>query len=333
LHGCGSTELLITNCLYLVKPSLALSTSWNSFRHADGYAMLREIADLGFSHAELSHGIRVLLVPGILRAVEEGVIKISSVHNFCPLPTGYTQSAPNLYEPSVSEHREQVQWLRHTKRSIDFAAQVKAKVCVLHLGSVRFWLFPPSMKLKSFLRNNVDVSAPNDLKYRILLRKMCVRLREKMPDAWRQVFTSLGRINNYALERRVALGCENREKFEELPVDDDFPAMFETLGPGSAYGYWHDTGHAEIKRAMGMVNHHDLIARNASKLLGFHLHDVDPRGKDHQAIGSGGIDFTMISSFWQPHHLLTLELSPRLTLEEVMSSKTKIEALIDKRFG
>ena len=31
--------------------------------------MLKEIADLGFEWVELSHGIRITLVPGVLRAV------------------------------------------------------------------------------------------------------------------------------------------------------------------------------------------------------------------------------------------------------------------------
>src|SRR5579871_2667104 len=98
-----------------LKPILALSTSWCSNRHMDGYAMLKEIADLGFEYAELSHGIRIVLVPGILRAVEEGVIKIGSTHNFCPLPTGIVQAMPNLFEPSAPDRREHEQWLRHTK--------------------------------------------------------------------------------------------------------------------------------------------------------------------------------------------------------------------------
>ena len=50
--------------------------------------MLREIRDLGFEYAELSHGIRISLMPGILDAVDAGEIKISTLHNFCPLPVG-----------------------------------------------------------------------------------------------------------------------------------------------------------------------------------------------------------------------------------------------------
>src|ERR1044072_2084012 len=131
--------------------TLALSTSWCSSRHNDGYAMLREIAALGYEFAELSHGIRITLVPGILRAVEEGVIKVASTHNFCPLPTGVVQAAPNLFEPSVSEHREHDQWLRHTKRSIDFASQLKAPAVVCHLGSVQFFWFNPAHALRKYL--------------------------------------------------------------------------------------------------------------------------------------------------------------------------------------
>ena len=71
--------------------------------------MVREMVDLGFEWIELSHGIRITLVPGILKAVSDGIIKISSCHNFCPLPTGIVQAMPNLFEPSAIESREHEQ--------------------------------------------------------------------------------------------------------------------------------------------------------------------------------------------------------------------------------
>ncbi len=54
-------------------PALSISTCWNSARHSDGYAMVGEILDLGFDRIELSHGTRLTLVAGIVRAVEEGL--------------------------------------------------------------------------------------------------------------------------------------------------------------------------------------------------------------------------------------------------------------------
>jgi sugar phosphate isomerase/epimerase len=294
--------------------------------------MLREIADLGFTHAELSHGIRIVLVPGILRAMEENFIKISSTHNFCPLPAGVTQAAPNLFEPSLAEQREHDQWLRHTKRSIDFAAQVGSGVLVLHLGSVKFWFFSPARKLHAYVAAHAGTDLKQDARYQLLLRKACAKLRDRMGPYWKQVHDSLGKIHAYAKERGVRLGCENREKFEELPVDDDFKALFEAH-PEPVLGYWHDTGHAHIKEGLGLINHRGQLEQNAERLIGFHLHDVSAAGKDHQAVGSGAVDFEMISEFWRPEQRLTLEFSPRVTVEEVVDSKLRIEALLTRRFG
>ncbi len=295
--------------------------------------MLREIADLGFEYAELSHGIRIVLLPGVIRAVEEGVIKISSTHNFCPLPTGIAQAAPNLFEPSVKDHREHEQWLRHTKRSLDFAVQVNARVMVLHLGSVKFLWFNPARKLKTFIRQNPTATVPADKAYLAVLKKACEKLRLRMGPYWQQVQASLEEIRAYASIRGIHLGCENREKFEELPLDDDFEALFTSLPQPHTAGYWHDTGHADIKQSMGMIDHRLHLTKNASRLLGFHLHDVTPDGRDHQPIGAGRIDFNMISSFWRPEHLLTLELSPRVKIEDVVLSKQRVEELMTARFG
>jgi hypothetical protein len=84
----------------------SVSTCWNSHRHTDGRAMLQEIRDMGFEYAELSHGIRISLLPGILEAVDAGEIKISTLHNFCPLPMGVNQAAPNLFLFSSPDERE-----------------------------------------------------------------------------------------------------------------------------------------------------------------------------------------------------------------------------------
>ena len=67
--------------------------------------MVEEIVGLGFKRIELSHGIRISLVPGILKAVEAGLVQISSVHNFCPLPNHVQHAAPNLYQPSALDSR------------------------------------------------------------------------------------------------------------------------------------------------------------------------------------------------------------------------------------
>ena len=177
--------------------------------------MLSEMAALGFTHVELSHGIRITLVPGILRAVAEGVVRITSTHNFCPLPTGVVQAAPNLFQPSARDRREHDQWLRHTRRSIEFAAQVGAKVLVLHLGSVEFFWFNPARQLGQYLRDHPDAGRnPGDETYAGILRSCYERLERRQPPFWAQVQDSLREISDLAREKGIRLGCENREKFE-----------------------------------------------------------------------------------------------------------------------
>ncbi len=291
--------------------------------------MLQEMAALGFTHVELSHGIRITLVPGIIRAVQEGIVQVSSTHNFCPLPTGVTQAAPNLFEPSALQPAEHEQWLRHTKRSIDFAAQVGARVLVCHLGSVGFFWFNPEKKIQAYLNDHPEAGRnPEDKRYAALLAKSISRLRRRMPAYWAQVKASIAAVSDYARQKGVKLGFENREKFDELPLDADYAAFLAEYPFDAPVGYWHDTGHADIKEAMGLLAHRAHLEKLTPRTIGWHLHDVSAEGRDHQPVGAGRIDFKMVSGFWRPEHLLTLELSPRVTVEDVRSSKSRIEALI-----
>jgi sugar phosphate isomerase/epimerase len=114
--------------------------------------MVREIVELGFERIELSHGIRLTLVAELLRAVDEGLAEVTSVHNFCPLPPGVVSAAPNLYEPSDPRLSEVRQWYSHTCKTIEFASQVRAKTMVVHFGSVGFPLLNPVARTLHRLR-------------------------------------------------------------------------------------------------------------------------------------------------------------------------------------
>ncbi|MGH7977586.1 MAG: sugar phosphate isomerase/epimerase family protein, partial [Limisphaerales bacterium] len=183
----------------------SFSTCWNSHRHTDGRAMLREIRDLGFEYAELSHGIRVSLMPGILEAVDAGEIKISSLHNFCPLPLGVNNAAPNLYEFSYERERQRELAIKHTLKTFEFAARVKAPVVVLHLGSI---------EMKDYtgkLCEMLERGEKNSPKY----KKLCAEI-QKVREAKKEKFfahtkESLRKILPDAEKRGLKLGCENRQ--------------------------------------------------------------------------------------------------------------------------
>jgi sugar phosphate isomerase/epimerase len=292
--------------------------------------MLREMADLGFDRVELSHGIRITLVPGILKAVEEGVVKVGSTHNFCPLPMGAFQAAPNFFQPSSADSQERDQWQRQTKRSIDFAAQVGATLLVCHLGSVKYLWLEPDRHMAAYLESHPDAAGSGDKAYSALVDKALLKLRKRMPPFWQRTQDCIRSVLDYAADKKVRLGLENRERFEELPVDADFPEFMAGMPEPAPVGYWHDVGHAHLKEGMGLVDHRLQLENNASRLLGFHLHDVDLEGHDHQAIGSGGVNFDMVAEFWRPDHIFVIELSPRVPVDGVRSSKERVDRLLAK---
>ena len=293
--------------------------------------MLREVADLGFDAVELSHGIRISLVPGILTALDEKMLRVSSTHNFCPLPTGIATAAPNLYVPSSPDPREIEQWLRHTRRTLDFAQQVKAKVVVLHLGHVGFLLFNPARRLRAHLKRKGALFSSDAPEYKRLVETVTAKLRKQMPPFIARVKAGLEAILPYAEERGLKLGLENRERADELPLDADFPAFIDGLNKPGIAGYWHDAGHAQIKQNAGLIVHQRQLEENAGRLVGFHLHDVDAAGRDHVAIGTGSVDFAMVSKFIRPEHVVVLEFGPKVSAEEIRQSKTRIEALLTAR--
>ena len=91
-----------------------------------------------------------------------------------------------------------------------------------------------------------------------------------------------------------------------------------------------DTGRRQwpIPGTTRHIDHKEHLTANAARLIGFHLHDVSAQGQDHQAIGKGHIDFKMVSSFWKPEHRLVIELSPRVSVDDVRASKERVEALV-----
>ncbi len=297
---------------------LSLSTCWCSHRHSDGYEMLAEIREMGFHRTELSHGVLVELVPGIIKAVEEGIIDISSVHNFCPLPGTVQHAAPNLFEPSAREKAERSLWLMHSRRTLEFAARVGARHVVMHSGSVKFRFRSPETILNSKPAED-SLSNPPSAKDS---ERALNRLRSKAAKTMPRVLAAYEQLFPAALSHGLILGSENREGALEVPLDDEFLSFFEAFPEGSPVGYWHDTGHARIKHLAGRLDHERHLTELSDRLIGFHLHDVNEAGKDHQVPGTGSVDFKMVARFVRPHHTLVLEPSPKLSAEEILQSRS-----------
>jgi sugar phosphate isomerase/epimerase len=287
----------------------SFSTCWNSGRHTDGRAMLREIRELGFEYAELSHGIRISLMPGILEAVNAGEIKISTLHNFCPLPVGVTGPSPNLYEFSSDRERDRQLALKHTLNTFEFAKRVGAPLVVLHFGSMD--LKDYTGKLKELLERG-EKGSP---KFRKVVAEAAEAREAKKKKFYDRSRDMLRELVGEAKFRGLKLGIEIREAVEELPVESDFPALLKEF-PAPVY-YWHDVGHAQIKADLGFINHAEHLALLADRLAGFHIHDVKFPARDHFPPGGGDIDFAALAPFVKPEHIKVFELSPKVPLESV----------------
>jgi sugar phosphate isomerase/epimerase len=308
---------------------LSLSTCWCSARHQDGYEMVQEMVGLGFKRIELSHGIRLSLVPGILQAVEEGIVEVSSVHNFCPLPGSVRHAAPNLYQPSASDPREADLWFRYSMQTLDFALKVAADRIVMHSGRIYFFFSSAESRLEKWIDES-QISA-HELTESLEFLKCRDRAMKKIvkaaPKTMQRIQANYERLLPEVKSRGLKLCLENRESMEEMPIDAEYDDFLAALNEPEHAVYWHDVGHAQIKHQLGLLDHRAHLETMAPRLAGFHLHDVTESGRDHQVPGTGTIDFEMISEFVRPEHTLVCELSPGLSVEEVRASR---DFIIDK---
>lgn len=294
--------------------------------------MLQEIAALGFDHAELSHGIRVSLVPGILAAVDAGEIRISTLHNFCPLPMGVTHAAPNIYQFTSDDPRERESALKQTFKTLDFAVRVKARLVVLHMGSLT------AMKPKAFLGlfgpddftdtllDLIEAKQHETPKFHQLLAGAVEQQEQHKPTPMERTGAALKEIAARAAELGLQLGIENREALEEVPLDNDM-AQFLTDFPSATVRYWHDTGHAQIKEHLGFLHHPTQLRSLADRLGGLHIHDVEFPGKDHREPGTGTVDFAALQPFVKPEHIKVFEFSPGMTVEALKRGVTHVKRL------
>jgi sugar phosphate isomerase/epimerase len=298
----------------------SLSTCWNSSRHIDGRAMLKEIRELGFEYAELSHGIRISLLPGVFEAVDGGEIKISSLHNYCPLPIGVTHAAPNIFQFTADDSRERENAYRYSVKTIETAARLKAPVVVLHLGSIEMRDYTAK------LIDLVEAGKKDTPKYEKLCAEVVARREARKEKPIERANEMVRRLATHAESLGVQLGIENREAVEEIPLEEDFPWFFREFSQPSV-GYWHDTGHAQIKENLGFMNQVIQMESLADRLIGCHLHDVQFPARDHCPPGTGSVDFAALRPYVKASHLKVLEMSPGVGPEEILQGLAWIKGV------
>ena len=284
--------------------------------------MIQEILDLGFENVELSHGVRVSLIGGIQQMYDEGKVRISSLHNFCPLPLEITGASPDCYEFTSHRPFDQRRAIKLTLQTIDFAQRLGASIVVLHLGRVN--MNPIARQLAAMLREGHAGSREF-----VKLKIDAVREREtKAPVFLERVKTCLAPIVEHAAKRNILLGIEGRFGYEEVPTEREVHMLLDSINAPHV-GYWHDFGHLQVKHNLGFVDHYEWLRSIRHRLFGCHLHDTQWPIADHRVPFAGGIDYDRLIPLLPENCLFVWELSPRATVEEIQASHARWK----ERFG
>lgn len=295
--------------------TLSLSTCWNSSRHTDGAEMLEEIRDLGFTRAELGHGIRYSLWPGVLDAIDEGVIEISSLHNFCPVPMGVMKPSPNCFELTDPRPILRQQAINATIETIHNAAKLGVPAVVMHLGHAN--PYGINRELEKMIGDGHYLNRDY-----VQAKIKAVKLRRKLfPEVWARLKESLDPVVEAATKAGIKLGFETRERFEEFPNEEEFETVLNAF-PTETVGYWHDFGHAARKEFLGWSDHRESLARLAPRLIGCHVQDCLPPNDDHLGLGKGEVPFAQLLPLVPPDAIAVLELAPSVPQEDVLASLT-----------
>jgi sugar phosphate isomerase/epimerase len=292
---------------------IAFSTCWNSHRHTDGEEMLQEILELGFDRAELGHGIRLSLMPGVQKMFEAGTIKFSSLHNFCPLPVEVLGASPDCYQFSSPSASERERAVKQTFQTIDFAERFGAPFVVLHLGEVR-------------MRSATDALIALAKKGKLLSKKYvrekikAVEKREAAAAPYlERVKNCLKRIVDYAAAKNVRLGVEGRRGYEEIPSERELPRLLEEMN-SPQLGYWHDFGHIQIKENLEFLDHGEWLRKIGPRTFGCHVQDCIWPAQDHQPPFAGDVDLINLVPLLPRDCAWVWEMSPRKTADEIKRS-------------
>jgi sugar phosphate isomerase/epimerase len=293
---------------------LALSTCWNSYRHQDGYAMLKEIRHLGFPAVELSHAIRFSLWPGIVKAWEEDLIRIQTLHNFCPVPTSVFRPNPNCYEFSDARPVIRAAAVKASQETIRHAARFGARGVIFHLGSIG--PYGVTRKLENLYVNGGFLNR----RYTQIKVQAVRKRQEKFKVGWPRIKACLDPLVALAGELKIRLGFEIRQEFEEFPNEEEFPQVLAAFPP-EVVGYWHDFGHAQAKEFFGWHDHAETLKLRAPRLFGAHIHDCRRPQEDHLPLGHGEIAFTSLLPLLPENAIGVLELAPGTPEEQVIASR------------
>ena len=278
---------------------IAISTTWNYSERCNLAGMLAAISKLGIKSIELGYNFTASRLNEITSLLAEFGVNIVSVHNFCPLPPQniFHRFFTNYYFLSSLTENERECAVKYTKQTIDTAENLKAKIVVIHAGTIEMDTKCIKALIDLYNLGKIDSEEANNLREKIL------QLREEKKEPYlRATMKSLDEITEYAFKKGIKVGLENRYYPNEIPNNEESALFLKELH-NRGLVYWHDIGHAQAQERLGIIKKNSLLDSLSRYLFGFHLHGIKGL-KDHISPLSGDFDFSQISAYLTRDNLL-----------------------------
>ena len=298
---------------------LSISTIWNHKPGTNLRKMLSEIKELGLNTIELSYTFTNEHMEEIIPLMDEMQMKVSDIHNFCPIPYDEpcVRHVSNYYRLSALDEEERLRAVKWTQRTIDTACRVHAKAVIIHAGTVE-----RECDLSGELIYMYKEGKGSTDEFVTLREKILKDRRDKRPPFMASVVKSLKDVMAYAQKKGIVIGLENRYYPAEIPDYEEIGELLDLFHEQGLF-YWHDVGHAEANERLGMTSHLDYLKRYQDRLIGFHIHGVE-RLNDHLAPFEGDFKLTKVLPFIQPHHLRVIESHGKATRQQIQEAVRRL---------
>ncbi len=289
--------------------TLAMSTGWNSKRHADAQGIVEEILGLGIDQIEAGYALTLSQLEGLVQLLPR--VHVVSIHNFCPKPTTHTREWGDDFLLSSLDEDKRKSGVQAALQTFEWAKRLRARVMVMHLGQVEMDKTTCKAIKQQVSEGNADAHA---------LAKAVAEVKESRARLAPRHLQAVRRSLDDILSKtrgEIIFGFENRSDYYEIPNIEEMEQLLVEYG--NAVGYWHDVGHAFMQEIMGWYAPDEHIRTLHRRLVGLHIHD-SLRVSDHRAPGYGEIAFeSSLKPYARDGVLQVLELHSRTTREEAVS--------------
>lgn len=261
----------------------ALSSMWGIHKFEPFTEFFRQASALGFTQFELNHAVDSAMLKGM------NGYRIVSVHEPCPADVSVGELNKRDWLISSTHEANRRAGVNAIKRSIDLAQKFGASLVIVHPGKVDI-----DTALDNQMRELFRQARAHTPEFTRMREQYVAMRAARAPLNLSAVRHSIIELAEYAGERAIKLGLENRYHYHEFPLPDELDALLNLSFKN--VGFWYDVGHAETLDQLGFFPHEEWLRRFSAKIIGAHLHDVVGID-DHHAAGSGQVDWAMVARY------------------------------------